>query len=1018
MEFRLLGPVEFWRDGRQVQLTGHKLRSVMAVLALNVGRPVPADRLIRLVWAEDAPPSAPRLLQHQVSSLRALLPDPALIHRSPAGYELRTPPEQIDLHVFDAQCESAADALRGGDADLAARQLRSALALWRGPALSGTTEELTTAFGPALEERRLAALLNRIDADLRVGRHLQLLAELSQLAADHPFDERLRGQLILALDRAGRKADAVDAYQQIRRLLADELGIEPGPLLQRTFRQVLGATDEDNGAVSAGGEPTPPSAPAAATTGSPTPSRVPRQLPATVPDFVGRAEALTALHTLLTGGHAVSAIVGPAGVGKTTLAVHWSHTAARHFPDGQLFADLRGYDRDEPVAPQVVIGGLLRALGVPADEVPPDLAERTALYRTLLADRAVLVLLDNVRSAEQVRPLLPGSNRCAVVVTSRDELAGLVARDGARRIILTPLTAPEGRDLLRRTLGADRVEAEPAAATMLTMLCDGLPLALRLAAERMSRHPDTRLTRLVKALELEAHRLETLDAAGDPAAAVRAAFSWSYLALPPAAARMFRLLGLHPAAEIDPTAAANLAGLTGPEASRLLTTLAGVHLVTETAPTRYRMHDLLRVYALEQCRAEEPAPARRAAVARLLAGYDAAARRAVDLVAPHRRRLPAAPPPGSLVLPTIASYDEALAWLDTERGTLVVAVRYAVAAGEPAYSWHLAHTLWRYFLLGRHLDDWLTSHQAAALAAREAGDRTAEAEMLNSMAAADTHGGRSARAVDRYQRVIELMRELGDQRGEAGAVGNLGTAYHRIGRYAQARRHYLAALDLCTDEDPRDRAFLLGNIAEVSYLLGDHADALRHYERSLAVSEDADDRYAETFARIGLGATYRELGRLDAAGRHLEHALQLSREHADQHDEAACLGELGLLRLRQGRPVEALQHLDEGLDLGRRVGDPNLTAMVLIRRGDTLSAIDSRDDAERCYREALDIADAARDRLHQAQAHRGLATVRQAAGERGGAAQHRRQAYDLFVNLGLPVPSDVAGEDPPGRDHG
>jgi DNA-binding SARP family transcriptional activator/tetratricopeptide (TPR) repeat protein len=983
--------VQLWRDGARIQLTGPKLRSVLAMLLLTPGAPVSVDRLIQVLWTDDVPAYPHRLVQHHVSLLRALLREPGLLDSSSGGYTLHAAPDSIDLHAFDALCASGRDALHANDAALAANQLRKALALWCGPALFGTTDELMRRFAPALEERRLAALGDRIDADLHLGRHLDLLPELNQLVTEHPFDERLRQWLIVALDRSGRRADAILAYHEARRLLRDEFGVEPGIELQDTYRQLLGAPS-----------PSAISAAATVTTAQPAPEtpRVPRQLPATITDFVGRAPALATLDTLLAQNR-LAAVVGPAGVGKTALAVHWAHSVAARFPDGQLFANLRGYDRDEPVAAYAVIGEFLRALGVSPEDVPHDQAERAALYRTLLADRTVLVVLDNIRTTDQVRPLLPGSARAVVLMTSRDELAGLVVRDGARRIALAPVTEQEGHELLRLTLGSQRVEAEPAAACELTKLCAGLPLALRLAAERISRRPHARLATIIEELQLQAGRLDALDAAGDSAATIRATFSWSYVALPASAARLFRLLPLHPGSTIDTVAAANLVGLGKSQTRRELDMLTGVHLLTETHDGHFQMHDLLRAYALERCHAEETPSAQHAAVSRLLDGYAAAALLAMDLVDPHRHRLPATVSPTALALPELRDYDDALAWLEAQRVNLMATIRLATSAGKPEHTWQQAHTLWRYFLLGRHTDDWIASHQLAVTAAQEAGDRHVEAKLLSSLAAAYTHIGESTEAIRQYQRVLPLVRELGDARAEANAVANLGTAFHRTGNYAQAREHYLTALALFGDNELRDQAIVLGNIAGVSYLLGDYVDSAHHYQLSLTISLAIADRVTEAYAHLGLGTAHRELGRFDDAKTHLDRALELSKQNSDPYDHATCLSDLGLLSFRRGNHADACLYLHDALELSRSINDPNLTAVILNRLGDATYANAEAADAAHHYREALGIATPAGDRYQQAHAHRGMATIMQATGDTAAAAWHRHNADELSQALGL-----------------
>jgi DNA-binding SARP family transcriptional activator len=588
MEFGVLGPVEVWRDGRPADAGHARQRAVLAVLVLDAGRAVPLEVLIDRVWGEQPPRSVRNVVYGYVARLKALIAggrDPGVdLSRRSGGYLLQARPDRVDVARFR---RLVADASATGD-DHAAAVLGEAVALWRGPALAGLDSPWLNAMRARLELERAAAVLDLNEIRLRRGEHGTLVLELAAQAAAAPTDERLIGQLMLALYRCGRQAEALRCYERTRRHLADELGADPSLDLRALHEQVLRADQAlaTPGPAGPAGPPGPPT---------------PRELPADVTAFTGRAAELAELDRLLGGGRpiaaaVISALSGTAGVGKTALAVHWAHRAAERFPDGQLYVNLRGYDPGQPMTAAEALTGFLRALGVPDSDIPADPDQRATRYRSLLAGRRMLMVLDNARHSEQVRPLLPGGAGCAVVVTSRDALAGLVARDGAVRLDLGLLPLHEAVNLLRELIG-DRAGAEPDAAAALARRCSRLPLALRVAAELATARSGVPLAALVAELADLQRRLDLLDAGGDPRTAVRAVFSWSYRRLDPATARAFRLAGHQPGSDFDPCAAAALTGTTVDQARQMLDVLARAHLIHSTAPGRYAMHDLLRAYA-------------------------------------------------------------------------------------------------------------------------------------------------------------------------------------------------------------------------------------------------------------------------------------------------------------------------------------------------------------------------------------------------------------------------------------
>jgi DNA-binding SARP family transcriptional activator len=595
VELGVLGPVEVRADGQTLDVGHARRRAVLAVLLLELGRVVPADVLIDRVWGEDPPASALNTLYGYVARLKPVLvkaSDPQVaLARRPGGYLLRARAEQLDLCQFR---RLAAAAATSSDHQHGAGLLRQALGLWRGPALAGVQSPWLNAMRDTLEADRRTAMADLIDLRLGQGEHGVLVSDLAGQAAARPADERLIAQLMLALYRSGQQADALRWFEQTRRHLASEVGVDPGPTLRTLHQQILQADPVLAGPVR----------------GNRYPTFAPRLLPPDAFAFTGRAAELAELDRLLPAASrtgtkpappSMMVVSGTAGVGKTALAVHWARRTADWFRDGQLYADLRGFGPSgTPASPAETICALLTALGVPAGHAPDGLEAQTALYRTLLADRQVLLVLDNARDEEQVRPLLPGGPHNLILVTSRNQLTGLAATDGARLASLDVLPGREAAELLRARLGL-RAAAEPATTAEIAELCAGLPFALCVAAARAAARPDFPLTALAAELRDVTGRLDALDS-GDPAVSLRSLFSWSYHQLSPEAARMFRLLSLHPGSDIAAPAAASLAGRDEAEGRRMLRELSRAHLLAERSPGRYSCHALLRGYAAEQAR--------------------------------------------------------------------------------------------------------------------------------------------------------------------------------------------------------------------------------------------------------------------------------------------------------------------------------------------------------------------------------------------------------------------------------
>lgn len=1003
MEFSLLGPLLVRIAGTAVPVPAGKQRAVLAALLFNANRVLGSDELTDRLWGQTPPPSARVSLQNHVVRLRKSLgkAGAARIRTHPGGYLISVQPGELDVSRFEGLLDEARAAASEQLWRLSAARAGEALTLWRGEPLTDLgSDALALLEAPRLTEMRLEALTLRISADIQLGRNAGAIGELRQLASLHPLRERLHELLMLALYRDGRQAEALDAYRRAREVLVAELGTEPGARLRELQLRILGADHQLAAAVPAG--------PAAAHA-EPV---IPRQLPGTVRQFTGRAEELTALTRLLdrtdagAGGPVViSAIGGTAGVGKTALAVHWANEVADRFPDGQLYVNLRGYDPEQPMSAGDALAGFLRGLGVPAPDIPVDTDERAARFRSLLAGRRILVVLDNARSAEQVRPLLSVPPGCLAVVTSRDALAGLVAREGAIRLDLDPLPEADAVGLLRALIG-DRATADQAATEALAAQCCRLPLALRVAAELAVSRRDVPLGDLVGELADQQQRLSLLDAGGDPGTAVRAVFSWSSRQLDDDAARMFRLVGLHPGASLDCYAAAALAGGTVAQARRLLDGLARAYLIQAVRPGRYGMHDLLRAYACDLVGCAE----RQAALVRLFDYYLYVSSTAMDAAFPaERQNRPQVPPVASA--PALTDPAQARAWLDTERDSLVASIVHAAANGWQGHAMGLAAALDRYLHTGGHYPEIIVVYTWAADAARKAGDPVAQAQALRSLGVADLRQARYQQATERLGEALALYRSAGYHRGEARTLVDLGIVDFRQGRHQEADDNYRRALVLYREAgDQSGEALTLGNLAGVDYRQGRYQQAASSSEQSLSLFREIGDRHGEAYTLSNLGGVYLRQGRYQEASRQLRQALVLCRENGHREGEASVLSGLGEVDLRQGRYQESTTHLRLALALFRKTGNRSGEVQVLNSLGGALIGTGEAVQAGDHYAAALALARQIGDTYEQAAAHNGLGRVHDSAGDASQAREHWRQALDLFTRLGAPEADQVRAQ--------
>ncbi len=999
-DFCLLGPLLVRRGGAVVPVQRGKQRALLAALLLSGGKVVSLDDLAEVLWGPGPPPSARVTIQNYVMRLRKALRDRdgSRISTQSRGYLIRVDPGETDVARFEALLGAAREAARDGSWDDAAAQSRAALLLWRGEPLSDVDSEVLAAREvPRLMELRLDALEIRIDADLHLGRHAEVIAELRQLVVGHPLRERLHGLLMLALYRDGRQGEALAAYVDARRMLVEELGAEPGTGLRELHQQILTA----HPAV----EPLKPERSADRNPAS----TVPREVPAAVRHFTGRARELAALTGLLEqagqaapGALVISAIGGTPGVGKTALAVHWAHQAARRFPDGQLYVNLRGYDPAQPVTVADALAGFLRSLGVAGLDIPVEEAERAARYRSLLAGRRMLVVLDNAGSAEQVRPLLPGTPACAVVVTSRDALAGLVARDGARRLDLDLLPLEDAVSLLRALIGA-RVDADPAAAAVLASQCCRLPLALRVAAELAAARPAVPLAELAGELADRQRRLDLLDAGGDPRSAVRAVFSWSCRHLNTDAARVFRHLALHPGPDLDPYAAAALTGTTLAEAGQLLDQLARAYLIQSVGPGRYGMHDLLRAYARELTALHDGEEERRSALTRLFNHYLYTAAAAMDTLYPaeRHRRPPIAPP--ATPVPPVTGLVDARGWLDAERATLVAVTVHTAEDGWPSHATRLAATLSRYLDQGGHNPEAIIIHSRARIAAQQADDTAAEAAAAKALGLVAFHQGRWQQATGHLEQALALFQRCSDRDGQARTLNNLGIASYYQGRNRVASNYCQQALALHRKNgDLAGETSVLNNLSLLDLRQGRYQQASGRLRQSLALTRKTGDRLSESVALLVLGEVSLRQGEYQQGIGQLQQALALARETGDRNHEASARARLGDVCLRLGHHEQAAAHLQQALALARDTGDRDDEADALNGLGEVLLDIGQPEQARAQHTAALRLATQIGVKYQQARAHHGLAQAHRATGHPGQARHHWKQALTLYTDLGAP----------------
>jgi DNA-binding SARP family transcriptional activator/tetratricopeptide (TPR) repeat protein len=926
----VLGPVTAWYGHEELRVGQPRQQAVLGILAMRANRVISRGELVDAVWGQDPPASAEGGIYTYVAGLRRVI-EPTRSARGPgrvlvssgAGYVLHLVPGQPDAVAFEQQLARARQLRKNGDPVGAVDALEGALGLWRGVAFAGVPGPFAETERVRLAELRSGAAEERADVLLSLGRHEEVVPDLTALVADHPLRERMRGLLMIALYRGGRHAEALRVFADGRHVLAEELGIDPGTELSRIHQQVLTCdpalnlaadTTRDGQQAQASGSPRPrPQAAGTGPRGSYEPVLpLPAQLPLDAQGFSGRHDELRTLHDMLPSARAgetvpVAVISGTAGVGKTALAIRFGHQVAKHFPDGQLYINLRGRDPGRPpMEPIEALGLLLVSFGMPPHRLTSSVEERAALFRSLVDGKRILAVLDNASNAAQVRPLLPGSPDCLVVVTSRNQMAGLVAAEGATLVSLDVLGDDEAHEMLARRLGRERVAAEPQAADEIIAACAGLPLALSIAVGRATAGRAKRsLAQLGAELRDARNRLDALEE-GDAATDVRAVLSWSYDQLSPAAARMFRLLGLHPGPDVSLSAAASLAGISRAEAGTALRELTRTHMAAEHLPGRFTFHDLLRVYAADQAERHDPEPERSAAVQRMLDHYLLTAMAASQRFSPFRSPLRlAAPQPG--VLPAdMADKDQAMAWFDAEAPVLLTLIEYASANGFDTHAWQLPWTLGPFFHRRGRWRSYVASQQTALAAAQRLDDTLALAHAHHLLGHAQLQMSDFESAEPNFRRALDLFRELQDRANEAVVLNGLGGMLEKQERYPEALAVALDALRMLKAAGHWwTQATLENGVGWLYAHLGQYDDALSHCQRALSLHRESGHRGGAADTLDSLGYVYLHLGDPDQAQAHYQQAIDTYREIGAPFGEGNSLAGLGDVLLRGGDPDAA-----------------------------------------------------------------------------------------------------------------
>jgi DNA-binding SARP family transcriptional activator/tetratricopeptide (TPR) repeat protein len=1026
MEFRVLGPIELWSEGQQCALGPARARCVLAILLLTPRTIVPAEVLIDRLWDTQPPPKARESLSAYIArlrvSLREALDDSVRLAGRAKGYVLDVDPESVDLHQFRRMRRQADALTASGDNDHGAALLREADGLWRGQALAGIRGDWVARMRESLEEERRAAILERVECELELGLHADLVGELRRLLAQYPLDETFIAHQMAALYRSGRPGDALSLYRETRSRLVDEQGTEPGPKLSELHQRIL-RRDPQLAVSLAGRRP-----------GQVSP---PDTLPPETVEFVGRSEELA----LLTGEHGdmpqVSVIEGMPGVGKTALAIHAARLVSGQYPDGMFYLNFHTHDPGSPsLDPAEALHRLLRMLNVPATQIPDTIGERAALWRAQLSRRRAVVILDDAARHDQIRPLLPVAGRCLILITARRRLPEL---EGARAITLDLLSVDDAVTLFTRTAGPSRARDHDEVAAVVG-LCGRLPLAIQLTAGRLAQGYPARLGDLVDELSQSPARLGST---GTASPEVMSAFDLSYRALEPDHQRFFRRLGISPCSHVSMQAAAALGGGTVAEAEKALAALLDHHLLARAPGGHFRFHDLIRGYAAVRAAREDPEPEQRQAVSRLLDFYLHTAGLADRVLHPSRRRMPVSvthPPAAS---PALGTQEDAAAWLESEWRNILQAAQHAGRHEWKRQCADLTHVLAGFVDIRAYWAEAIAAHTLALQACRDLADpariaqaslelsvvsqqtgrheatislaedaaaiyraladRRGEAEALDQVGMAHQRAARSREALAYFHEARILYGEAADQLGVASTLSHSGIACWQLGRYPDAMAHLRAALSLYRDVgDRRGEAKTLNNLGKMQLSCGYHRDAIENYQKSLVIFSEIGGAQSQAILYHNIGSVYHYKGSYEEGLAACRRALTIYREIGDLPDEADVLNDIGAIYQSAECYDEALVHHEKASLIAEEIG--NVSAQVIAIRGiaDARRGSGQYGEAFDHYHAALRLAREIGDPYEEAKILEGIAETNLSTQGPYAARIVFRQALDIFERLGVP----------------
>ncbi|HEY4457216.1 MAG TPA: BTAD domain-containing putative transcriptional regulator [Pseudonocardiaceae bacterium] len=991
MRFCVLGSLEARSGDQRLSLGGTRAECVVAMLLLEANHMVPVSRLVSAAWPDQQPTTATHQVRKIISGLRQRLPDGSdLITTDGVGYRLVLEPDQLDLSMFELRLRRAREAELSGQRDDVLTQLQAAVELWRGPALSGLDTEVLRAAAAALDERRSATEDRLTELRLARGAARELVADLRRRLSEHPLRETTQGHLMLALYQSGRQADALEVYDQSRRLLVDELGIDPGPDLTRLHEQILRndpsliSTAHDQFTV-ADPELGPPKA-----------------LPYDIPDFVGRADELAQIFDRVRDniGHGltIAAIDGMPGVGKTSVILHAAHLLTGQFPDGQLFIDLHGFTPgQEPMTPEAALEVLLCEIGVPHDRIPDDLTARAALWRAEAAGRKLLLLLDNAFDTRQVRPLLPGTPGSLVLITSRARLTSL---DGILPLSLAPPSQEDGMQLLRLIIGTDRVEREIDAARDLVSACGCLPLAIRIVSTRLLNRPQWSIEHMVERMHRAGRRMHELSV-DDRSVAV--AIKLSYDALSQDQQRIFRLLGMLPGAEFDVHAVAAIAGLPVRQAELLLEDLLDTRLIGQRVLDRYSLHDIVHSVARDIADATEPERNRAVAWRRLFDYYMRVADTAASLIQPGRAEMnfDYEQPPADV--PALPDADAAMRWFDVEHATLLAAVRAAQAAGLDQHACHLPRALAYYLQLRGRMADLDQVLRIAVAAARRLGDPLMEGRTLINLSIPYWHFGRLQEALDCAEQALAIAEQEQDVLNTGMCYGRIGMLLNSLGQYEEALSYHRLALRAYRKTGRRqEQSRTLASVSVAHSALGQYEDALHAALRAGAIDRDTGDTGSQVISLVNVANARIGMREFDQALGVLADTLSLARSIGSPNGEAVTLARLAEAYRRLGRYDDALDAGARSLRILWAIERPAIAAAVENTLGLVYQACGEYDLALSRHRQAHTLADQVSFRIELARALDGMAHAQRQLGNPAAAAENLQLAVKHYEEMGVP----------------